>query len=87
MFQIEAIFFSEARVQKGEGDAISGFETHKFKGKEEHPIILIWDFCYFNKKYFLEFNIFNTCQRLKKIENWITKMSGIVATQKHEPHT
>jgi len=43
-------FVSEAQVQKGEGHAIYAFEAHKFKGKEEHQVLLIWDFCYFNKK-------------------------------------
>jgi hypothetical protein len=32
------------------GNAISGFETHKFKENEKHSILLILVSCYFNKK-------------------------------------
>jgi len=70
-------FVSEAQVQKGEGHAIYAFEAHKFKGKEEHQVLLIWDFCYFNKKKKTLYNLtwpchykfFYTSQRFKKMKN------------------
>ena len=61
---------------KSRGDAIYRFETHKFKGKEEHPNLLIWGFCYFIKNILYNptwpwrHEIFNTSQRLKKMEHY-----------------